>query len=436
MRRWLVIGGWWLVVTFAVMPLVSFARTVTTGTIVANPGATVSVPVTIDDLSDMGAAVAVIGYDTTVLVCLGVDNGELSEAKDMTYLDSGSGRLCVIFSGFKKTDAGGELMRIRFSVRDGTQGLFSDVTLQDFQCGAKDGVTDLSAANPLSTVNGMVRVMATDASVSQLEEHFTVWPKSTLSSATLNAADKLKASADMSATTINTVTCSGSIPIAVESPIGGWQTGSYALLTSSTEGLNFDLEDATNRTFRTTSSGGKITYWADVVVEGCLEVVAESGSIAAETASQIRSLLESEIAANAGVSKIVVKGDEGLIPIAADLGIAPSWSVLGTTASATYSEPTITIIAFDHETGAVRMKVTPGTGNEIRAAMVTGCVHVYGTGDLKEKMRYISGTGFDLTPYLKSETKGEADMTVALGSYTFIKIKAETNQPNEGEQEQ
>ena len=37
----------------------AFSRTVATGTIVANPGATISVPVTIDDLSDMGAAVAV-----------------------------------------------------------------------------------------------------------------------------------------------------------------------------------------------------------------------------------------------------------------------------------------------------------------------------------------------------------------------------------------
>ena len=148
----------------------AFSRTVATGTIVANPGATISVPVTIDDLSEMGAAVAVVGYDATVLVCLGVDNGELASAKDMTYLDSGNGRLCAVFSGFKKPDGGGELMRIRFSVRDGTQGLFSDVTMQDFQCGARDGVSDLSVKNPLSTVNGMVRVLGTDAAAARLEE--------------------------------------------------------------------------------------------------------------------------------------------------------------------------------------------------------------------------------------------------------------------------
>ena len=56
-----------------------------------------------------------------------------------------------------------------------------------------------------------------------------------------------------------------------------------------------------------------------------------------------------------------------------------------------------------------------------RAPLATGCVHVYGTSDLGEKMRYISGTAFDLAPYLKDVTKGEADLTVALGSHTFIK---------------
>ena len=52
-----------------------------------------------------------------------------------------------------------------------------------------------------------------------------------------------------------------------------------------------------------------------------------------------------------------------------------------------------------------------------------------------EKMRYISGTAFDLASYLKDATKGEADLTVALGSHTFIKVKAETAVKQEGEEE-
>ena len=70
-----------------------------------------------------------------------------------------------------------------------------------------------------------------------------------------------------------------------------------------------------------------------------------------------------------------------------------------------------------------------------RAPLATGCVHVYGTSDLGEKMRYISGTAFDLAPYLKDATKGEADLTVALGSHTFIKVKVETAAKREGDEE-
>lgn len=412
----------------------SFARTVSTGTVVANPGATISVPVTVDDLSEMRSAVAVIGYDATVLVCLGVDNDELADAKDMTCLDSGNGRICAIFSGFK-TSEGGELMRIRFSVRDGTQGLFSDVTLQDFQCGAKDGVSDLSVKNPLTVVNGMVRVMAPTAEVKQLEECFTVWPKSCLSTAELGGGCKLKASADATATQIDEVKVVKPGTISVERPVGGWRTCSYALLTTATSDLSLALEGTSDYTLRMTSSNGKITYWADVEVDGCLEIVAENGPLPVEVCARIEGLLKDEIADNPGVTKIVVNGDAELIPIAADLGIAPTWSVLGSEAVASYSKPSIRIIAFNPETGAVRMKVIPGEGNEIRAQLVTGCVHVYGADDLRQRMRYMIGTGFDLTPYLKPETKGEADLTVALGDYTFVKIKAENKQPKEGDQE-
>ena len=33
--------------------------------------------------------------------------------------------------------------------------------------------------------------------------------------------------------------------------------------------------------------------------------------------------------------------------------------------------------------------------------------------------------GFDMTPYLKEETKGEGTLTVTLGTHTFLKVKVE-----------
>ena len=364
----------------------------------------------------------------------------------MTYLDSGNGRIVAIFSGFaessgQRAERPAELMQIRFSVRDGTQGLFSDVTLSDVQFGAPDGVSDLSVANPVSTVNGMVRVMASDASAARLEEPFTVWPKTALKNLSLGVGDSIMASADGAAIAVSqSVTATGTVP--VSAPVGGWQTGRYELLTTPTGGLSFELDGADARsgeppdaTFGFDVENGVTTYWVDVAVAGEVAIRHETDALAAETVAQIREALRSALDANPAVASVTVRGDAATIPVAADLGIAPRFDILGTTATAIYETPILDIVGFDPATGAVRIKVTPGGGNTIRSPLATGCVHVYGTSDLGERMRYISGTSFDLTPYLKDDTKGEADLTVSLGSHTFIKVKAETVVKKEGDLE-
>ena len=420
----------------------AWGRTVSTGTVVANPGATVSVPVTVDDFSGVSAAVATVDYDSTVLVCLGVDAGAAADAGKMTYLDSGNGRVVAVFSGFAG-DADApvasrptELMRIRFSVRDGTQGLYSDVTLADVQFGATDGVTDLSAANPLTIVNGMVRVMSSEADVTRLEEAFNVWPGTVLKSLTLGSGDGIKAGGAAVRVT-GAVTASGAVR--VEGPLGGWQTGRYTLLAAQTEGLTFALAGAqwgdrpATMTVVENRVSGVSMYYADVVVEGSVEVVAEGWELDAETAAQVREACDAAIKANPSVTRVVVKGDLEVVPVAVDLGIAPNLAVAGAEISATYATPTLRITEFDPKTGRVRIKVTPGEGNAIRSALATGCIHVYGTSNLAEKMRYISGTAFDLTPYLKDATKGEADLTVSMGAHTFIKVKAEKSVKADGD---
>ena len=425
-----------LLMAFAVAfsALTAAARTITAGTLVANPGATITVPITVDDLSDVGATVVTVGYDPTVVVCLGVESGSASDAKSMSYADTGSGQLCVILSGSSQSVTGGEIFRMSFSVRSGTAGLFSDVTLLDAQFAATDGVSDLSASNPVTVVNGMVRSLATDAAVARLEAAFRVAPQTSLATLTLAEGDGLVADADGEPISVSgAVSAAGKIP--VDAPLGGWQTGAYALLSTPTKDLTFALADASNATIRVETEGGLTTYYADVTVDGGVEIVAESGTLSAATRAQMKALLANELAANPGVTSVTVMGDAALATIAADLGIAPRFDVLGTTATATYAMPTLKIIAFEPQTGRVRIKITPGEGNAIRASLATGCVHVYGTKDLSQKMRYISGTAFDLTPYLKDATRGEADLTVALGSHTFIKVKVETTIKQEGEEE-
>lgn len=410
------------------------ARTAAVGTLVANPGATVSVPVAVDGLADVGAAVVTIGYDPAVVVCLGVEAGAAVDAQEMTYADTGSGQVCVILAGFAQNAKGGEIFRMRFSLRDGTAGLFSDVTLLDVELAAKDGLTDLSAADPLTVVNGMVRSLAADAAAARLEEAFRVAPQTALGSLALGAGDGLVADADGRPVRVaGAVTAAGPVP--VDAPFGGWQTGTYALLQTPTAGLSFALADAPDATVRAETANGLVTYCADVTVAGSVEIVAETGTLPAATRAQVRALLADALAAHPDVTRVTVTGDAALVPVAADLGIAPRLDVLGTSATAAYATPTLRIVAFEPQTGRVRIRVTPGEGNAIRAPLATGCVHVYGTRDLSQRMKYLSGTAFDLTPYLRDATRGEADLTVALGSCTFIKVKAETTTKQEGEEE-
>jgi hypothetical protein len=69
--------------------------------------------------------------------------------------------------------------------------------------------------------------------------------------------------------------------------------------------------------------------------------------------------------------------------------------------------------------------VTPGEGNVIVSEIATGYLHVYGTDNLAKAMVLIDNVGYDLTPYLKEATKGEAVLNVTLGTHTFLKIKVE-----------
>ena len=127
------------------------ARTVSVGTRVANPGVHVSVPLSVDDLSDVGSAFFRINYDATVVACLGVEAGEASEPARLVVSDVADGQVLVLVSSFRRTS--GTVAVLRFLVREGTAGLFSDVTAAEASFSAKDAVCDLSAADPLTVVN-------------------------------------------------------------------------------------------------------------------------------------------------------------------------------------------------------------------------------------------------------------------------------------------
>ena len=373
------------------------ARTVAVDTYICNPGQVVSVNVTVDDLSDVGAATFSINYDSTIVACLGVDAGEAINGAKMTYADTGAGQIVLIAPEF--TAVKGVIARVRLLAREGTQGQFSDVTVASADFGAKDGVTDLATVNPIQVKNGMVRVVDSIASISRLEAAFTVWPKTKVRELTLDDGDVVQAADDGEGIQVSqSVSASGAIP--VRAPLYGWQTGRYTLMTTPTKNLQFSLGDDIDAVISSETLNGMTSYYADVTVEGSLEVVPETGNLEAGTIAAIRASLSRGLAAYPNVKRVVVKGEGAKIPVIVDLGIVPDIAVAGDTATVEYKSPSLTIVAFNPKTGIVRIKVTPGEGNSIRSQLVTGCIHVYGTDDLLKKMRYISQVSIDLSNYL------------------------------------
>ena len=174
--------------------------------------------------------------------------------------------------------------------------------------------------------------------------------------------------------------------------------------------------------FSRETKDGFTTCYATVAMSGEVPVVSNNEEISAGSANQIRKLLGDSLV---GITKVNLSGPKVLIGVIADMGIAPRCAVVGTTLNAVYAMPEIRITSFVPDTGIVRIKVTPGEGNAIVSEIATGYLHVYGTDDLAKAMVLIDKVGYDLTPYLKEATKGEAVLNVTLGTHTFLKVKVE-----------
>ena len=405
-----------------------------TGTIVANGGARVVVPVIVDTSLPAACLSVRLTYDPNILVFLGVRKGEVAEAFDEDFIvtQPKTGELVVGCYAAKDVVAGvGELARAVFLVRPGTEGRFSDVTVSDVQLADESGVRNVTTDSDVSTHSGMVRVMGTSADVQRLENAETVAADTRLGNLALEDGDAIQASDERTAVFVDgMVTASGAI--SVSPPVNGWTSGRYALLTTPTAGLSFVLEDAPKAELFSETEGGVTTYYATLSVDGEVRVTCAADELSPGTQNQIRMFAAGMLD---GIGEIAVSGPSGLIGVIADMGIAPAFTRTGSTLEAEYSMPEIRITEFDPETGAVRFKVTPGEGNQIVSMISTGYIHVFGTDDLLEKMKYISKVGFDLTPYLRAETKGEGSIFVTLGTHTFLKIKVEDVSRVDGESE-
>lgn len=403
----------------------SNAYQISVGTYVVNANRTVTVPIALDSAAGLSYAGASLTYDPQILVVTKVEAGTLKTIMPEDFISSSTnGLVNVAIFGSTATNivnGAGTIANVTFAIRAGTEGSYSDIIVSNVDIGEKSGVKDVTVGNPVKTVNGMVRVMRADAAVQRLEGAQTVIADTTLGSVKLEAGDAIQASDAQTPITV-TAGVTGLTTIPVVAPVNGWAGGQYALLKTPTTGLSFTLEGIKDAVFSQEVTNGITTYYATVAMQGEVPVVCEGEEISAGTANQIRKLLGDRLA---GMTKVNVSGPKGLVGVIADMGIAPKCSVVGTTLNAVYSIPEIRITSFEPDTGIVRIKVRPGEGNAIVSEIATGYLHVYGTDDLAKAMVLIDKVGYDLTPYLKEATKGEAVLNVTLGTHTFLRVKVE-----------
>lgn len=433
---------------FSLLTLQASAYRVSVDTYVANAGKTVTVPVMIDDVSGLSYAGATLTYDPQVLVVTKAEAGTLKSvmAEDFTTTDTNGTINVTIFANGNVASGSGSIANITFALRDGSDGQYSDIAVTEVSLGEASGVKDVTYGTTVDTVNGMVRVMAASAQVTRLENAETICADTVLGTLALDAGDAIQASDSQTAIRVTgAVTASGAI--AVKPPVNGWASGTYALLSTTTAGLTFTGVDGE---ITSETVNGVTTYYAAVTVVGEIPLVAEDAEevLTAGDKNLIRANAQLAFAGKTDGASLAMKalyesaksikvaGPKGKVGIIADMGISPSFaSALDETGTLrlTYAMPQLVITSFDPATGAVRFKVTPGEGNQIVSEIATGYIHVYGTSNLADKMRYISSVGFDLTPYLKAETKGEGILNVTLGTHSFLKVKIEATPKSEGD---
>jgi len=240
---------------------------VSVDTVVANPGMRVAVPIRVDTIHGIANVGVRITYDPQILILQGAEKGDVALMLDDDFVevvDEGVISLAAFGESNATNECGGVLATLNFKVREGAQGVFSDVTVANVKFGEESGVRDVTVDNPISVVNGMVRVMSSYSDVSRLEGAQTIVADTVLSTVTINDGDGIQASGNMSAVVVsNAVTCSADV-IGVTEPTNGWTCGRYELLKTPTAGLKFDLAGVLQYSLTTEVEDDMVVYVANI----------------------------------------------------------------------------------------------------------------------------------------------------------------------------
>ena len=402
------------------------SATIPVGTYVCNPGAQVRVPVVLDSARGLVGVSVTLAYDPQVAVCSRVEPGNLDAVFDDEFLVANEGDGTVTASMFKlgqnvAEDIGGTVATFVFLARNGTAGEFSDVTVTKVELLEESGVRDVTVNNPVSTKNGMIRVMASDASTARMEEVQTVVADSRLGSLALSAGDGIQASdAGTPIIVDGSVTAPESV-VPVAAPDHGWATAIYTLLKTPTSGLAFSSStNASDRLAVTeTRANGISTYELVVASVDGLAVLSLDDDLDASLQAYVREC----VGRPAGINTVWVEGGVDAVSMARAFGIRPGVLLFDDYAEATFAMPTVRCTGIDVKHSTVTAVVEPAPGNTIAGdGKVRGIVELMGRRDLADLPSAIQGAVIDTSHYFDPETKGAVGATATFGDNHFFQI--------------
>lgn len=432
---------WMSLLLFAfTMPLL-FGRMVSLEHVVCNAGATLSVPVVLDDATGIASVYAQINYDPLVLVLTEVEQGNLQQhfSNDFVVTEEPGNIALLTFALRNVTEGRGTLAILHFTVREGTDALYSDLTLADVQLKEETATKDLSFEHPIQPQNAIVRSFATHADcVDRLGEGtIRVAANTTLANLTLTAGDALTVS-DKQTPIVITETLAVEGVLRLRAPKDGWHGQRYEVLSCTNPNVVFAQDDIPeNYTLSTETKEGTVTYvLSSTAVETVIPVTGDVELLAADQ-DAIRNLLANHLT---DVTEIRAKGSLEAIQVGVDLGILPKIKRLSlsngetttTILEAAFELPSLKITAFDVKAGRVAVQVVPANGATLAHPLRTGVLHLNGSATLSEQMSEIElpETAIDCSDYLSENNTGTVRFTLQLGDYTFFKVVVKRSEPS------
>ena len=422
------------------IPLV-FGRTVSLEHIVCNAGASLSVPIILDDATGIASVYAQINYDPLVLVLTEVEEGNLQQhfSSDFVVTEEPGNIALLTFASHNVTEGSGTLAILHFTVREGADALYSDLTLADVQLKEETATKDLSFEYPIQPQNAIVRSFATHADcVDRLGEGaIRVAANTTLANLTLYAGDALTVS-DKQTPIVITENLNIGGALRLRAPKSAWHGQRYEVLSCTNPNVVFTQDDIPeNYTLTTETKEGSVTYvLSSTAVETVIPVTGDV-EIPAADQDAIRNLLTNHLT---DVTEIRVKGSLEAVQVGVDLGVLPKIKRLDLSKGventniieAIFELPSLKITAFDVKAGRVAVQVLPANGATLTHPLRTGVLHLNGSLTLSEQMSEIEipETAIDCSDYLSENNTGTVRFTLQLGDYTFFKVVVKRSEPS------